>query len=542
MKEYFEKPHRENTTDKLLNFRPVFFVAVFLCLGIAFGWLCFFKNVSFLWSGLLLPVIGILLYCFGSNRSFKKTVWIVLSLLLAFYFGHGVFIARAEKYTEISLSNGEYNVVGVVEQKTQLESFLELVLLDVRVEGKSQYGKLVAYLPTSFFEKVQLADELLLEGFVGRYEDFSAYNADENVRFKMYAEGVEVVGRSSNLFLRFRALLENTLYKNMERTSASLTVAVLTGNTGGISKGLLENMRYGGLAHVFAVSGLHVSALYLFSRFLTEKTKLRKLPKLAKFSTAALLLIIYGAVCGFSASIIRALTICLLLSAAGYIGMGSDMTENAGAAAIIVLLRSPFALFTVGFQLSFAAFLGIIWLNRPISNVCHALLKKLFRNQETRREQVDRPPSFGERVQRRIVSFFAVSTSAQIFTAPILLSAFGYLSGLALLLNCIFVPLLSLCFSFLLLTAILACILPFLAGILLYLPSMLWNALVLVFEVVDFSRFCIAGIELSGGAVALYYCALLFLTDKWNLNSFLKKVCFVGLCLLFGVGMYGLNG
>ena len=71
---------------------------------------------------------------------------------------------------------------------------------------------------------------------------------------------------------------------------------------------------------------------------------------------------------------------------------------------------------------------------------------------------------------------------------------------------------------------------------------MLWNALVLVFEVVDFSRFCIAGIELSGGAVALYYCALLFLTDKWNLNSFLKKVCFVGLCLLFGVGMYGLNG
>ena len=142
---------------------------------------------------------------------------------------------------------------------------------------------------------------------------------------------------------------------------------------------------------------------------------------------------------------------------------------------------------------------------------------------------------------RAVVSFLAVSLSAQIFTAPILLSAFGYLSGWALLLNGIFVPVLSTCFSALLALALLSCLLPFLANILLYLPALLWTILTLLFEIVDFSKFCITDVKIAGGAFVLYYLTLSFLTDKWNLKPFLKKLFLAVGFLLFGVGMYALN-
>ena len=540
MMKSFEKPEIEDTADKIWNFRPIFFVAVFLCFGIVFSYHHLFSGVSVWWALLILPAIGALTLLCGISNHIKKWAITASALLLAFLFGACLFHARAEQYLQKTLIGGEYAAVGVVERKAEYDFALALTLSDVTIGENEQQGKLVAYLPISFAEKVRLADKVLLEGVVIQESEFSAYAADENIRFTAHAESMVVIGRSSDLFLLFRERLESVIYENTEETAAALIVAVLTGNTDGISNGLLNNMRYGGIAHIFAVSGLHVSALYGFCLLLTEKTKMRKLPKLAKFFLTAVLLLAYGGVCGFSASIIRATVICLLLSAAKFIGIASDMTENAGAAAIVVLLRSPFALFTVGFQLSFAAFLGIVWLTRPIANGCNFLLGKAF--PKTKQSAVEeRPPSARERSIRAVVSFFSVSLAAQIFTAPILLSAFEYLSLWGLLLNCIFVPAVSACFSFLLALAMIACLLPFLANILLYLPALLWTLLTFLFEIVDFSKFCIRGVKFEGGAFMLYYFAFSFLTDKWNVKSFWKKLFFVVVFVLFGVGMYALN-
>ena len=539
MKENLEKRERENAADKLLNFRPVFFVAVFLCLGIAFSYVCTFNGVSPWWGVLVLPLIGALvLLC--DVTSAKKTALTVSALLVAFLCGFTSFHARTENYLQKTVMDGEYAVCGVVEYKRENEFGLELILSSVTVAENEQEGKLIAYLPSSFSENVRLADKVLLEGRVMENREFSAYSADENIRFTMYADGMTVVGKEFRLFLLIRDRLESVIYENMEESAAALTVAVLTGNTDGISDGLLSNMRYGGIAHIFAVSGLHVSALYGFCSMLINKTKLRKLPKLARFFLTATLLLGYGGVCGFSASIIRATVICLVLLAAKLIGIASDMTENVGAAAIVVLVRSPFALLTVGFQLSFAAFLGIAWLTRPITNGCYFLLERVFPSSKKSQSE-ERPLSIQERMIRAVVSFLAVSLSAQIFTAPILLSAFGYLSGWALLLNGIFVPVLSTCFSALLALALLSCLLPFLAGILLYLPALLWTILTLLFEIVDFSKFCITDVKIAGGAFVLYYLTLSFLTDKWNLKPFLKKLFLAVGFLLFGIGMYALN-
>ena len=66
--------------------------------------------------------------------------------------------------------------------------------------------------------------------------------------------------------------------------------------------------------------------------------------------------------------------------------------------------------------------------------------------------------------------------------------AFGYLSGWSVLLNLIFVPLIGFVFAFLLLCVLFACLLPlWCSQYLLYIPAMLINLTLLLFEVVDFS-------------------------------------------------------
>ena len=105
------------------------------------------------------------------------------------------------------------------------------------------------------------------------------------------------------------------------------------------------------------------------------------------------------------------------------------------------------------------------------------------------------------------------------------------LSGWSFLLNLIFVPLISAVFAILLLFVFLACILPFGCGVyLLYILELIINAVVLVFEVADFSTFSLTVMQLSKASCVCYYGGVIFLTDKWNVSKrqrwALSAVCF----------------
>ena len=291
-------------------------------------------------------------------------------------------------------------------------------------------------------------------------------------------------------------------------------------------------MRYGGIAHVFAVSGLHVGALYAFCMLLTKKTALRKTAKPIRFLLVALTLLFYGGICGFSASVVRATVLCLVSYFAKLIGTAFDKFEVLGLSAIFILLLSPAELFGVGFQLSFLACLGIFLWTRPLekwgNRVCDETKKRLFavmaRKDGERIKNTKKADglflSMAGKFRKKSMAFLSVSTAAQIATAPVLLQSFGYISGWSLLLNCIFVPFIGVIFSVLLSLVALSCVLPLsCSAVLLYLPNAVWSAVLLLFEAFDFSLFAIRGVTLSAGALACYYLALTFFSDKWNLRS-----------------------
>ena len=551
--------------EKLFNFRPIFFAAIFLCFGIVFAYFHLFYQLSFWWLLLSVPMLILPFFlCKNSadKGSMKKIALSVGTLAISFIIGFGVFTYAVKDYAACTAYDGEYTVSGTVVEKTEYDYSVKLVLQDIYIGKNKEKGRLNAYLPLSFAENIHIADEVLLQGYVktetAYFNDYGFRETDIGAGVRFVLENVGdcmVVGKTNNLFLRMQRRLEKTLFSGMDGTSAAVTLAVLLGNTSLIEDGLLDNVRMGGVAHIFAVSGLHIGALYGFCLWLTEKTKLRSITKPIRFLLVAALLCLYAGICGFSSSVMRAMTLCLVAYAAKLIGTESDILQSTGLAAIFVLLLKPTELFAVGFQLSFAACLGIGLFARPLRLAFEGiyergkmLIGKWLRVHERARANPESrlsgaPLGVGERMVRAGISFASVSLAAQITTAPILLYAFDYLSLAGLLLNGIFVPFISGIFSVLLLFAVAASLLPAAAtSVVLYLPSVVWSAALLLFEGVDFSSFALTGWKISIGGSICYYFGWLFLTDKWNLPKIYKMLFSVACFLAFGITMYALNG
>lgn len=545
MKELAEKEQwqTEIAGGKLFNFRPFFFVAVFLCAGIAFGYFHIVRGYSKWWAAGLLSTTFLPFFTCRSFARAKRTLFAVLALCTAFLIGFTLFSAKAKAFEKGGVYDGEHVVIGRVIARSKTDGGGRLQLGDLYIDGTEERGEMTVYLSETEMKNVQLSDELVLRGEVSTQEGwftkygFAADAVGGGTRYYAWADEVVVTGHTFDLFLAVRQRIEQVTYAGMDETPAATTMAVLTGDTTGIESGLLENIRYGGIAHIFAVSGLHIGALFAFCTLLMKKTALRRASKPVRFLLTAVILIFYGGVCGFSDSVVRAIVMCLSLYAANLIGIGSDSLENIGLAAIVVLFISPISLFKVGFQLSFTACLGIVLLARPFQKATYAVgrgVAGIFGWQAKPLEETeDVPPSVAQRITRSVVSFLSVTMAAQIFTSPILLRSFGYLSGWSLFFNCLFVPLISATFAILLLFVAVACLLPASISVyVLFVPNAIWSALLLLFQALDLSKFALSGITISAGAFVCYYLALTFLTDKWNVGrgvkTFLFFVCITG--------------
>lgn len=543
--------------EKLFNFRPVFFAALFLCLGIVFCFFYYFYGMSALWLLCLLPLAGMPFFFCRTRETRWKTACAIALLGCFFFLGFFSFFGQICTFFDREGWLGEHYVVGYVVEKREYENQTAFILDGLCIDEEKVNGKLIAYLPTSNGENIQLCDELFLQGKIQETtvsaETFSltVKQLSDGVRFRVWTDDFYVTGKRFDLFLFLRMRAEERIDNGMDQTSASVTKALLFGSTDGIDEELYENIRKGGVAHIFAVSGLHVGTLYGFCFALMKRNPFDRLPKLGRFSLLALLLFGYAGVCGFSASVLRAVVICLVSYASDLFFIRKDSLESLGLALIFVLLCTPSALFEVGCQLSFASCFGIAFLSKPIGQVFDELKKlyrKRFPRQLTRSQQklVEKgdtlPLSVGERMYRDVASFFSASFGAQIFTAPIMLQAFGYVSGWGILLNCLFIPLVSAVFSVLLLLVVIACLLPVeFALMVLYIPNAVWSLLLLLFQTLDFSSFAIGGLTLSFGSFIAYYFGWIFCTDKFNLKRSLS-LTLAGVCLLtFIITMFALN-
>lgn len=140
---------------------------------------------------------------------------------------------------------------------------------------------------------------------------------------------------------------------------SGLPKALLLGERTDIDEDTLADFRDAGIAHILAISGLHISlmmGIFLFC------LRLARVPVKVQFWIILIVLIVYCRFLSFSASVIRASVMtCVLLFSRTHRRQRDSLTSLAAAFVLVLILR-PLDLFSVGFQLSFLAVLGLILL------------------------------------------------------------------------------------------------------------------------------------------------------------------------------------
>lgn len=169
-------------------------------------------------------------------------------------------------------------------------------------------------------------------------------------------------------FISFSSHLRNSMHESLCRSlsseSASVAMAILTGTTEGISDDDMETYRNAGIAHIMAVSGMHVGFI---QNFTMKAVSRRKLPYTFRHAVCLICLIIFAGVSDFSASVTRALLQNAYFLIGGILKRPSKNSNALMIAAAAQLMMNPYAVYNSGFILSYAAAASIVIIQPAIS-------------------------------------------------------------------------------------------------------------------------------------------------------------------------------
>ena len=156
--------------------------------------------------------------------------------------------------------------------------------------------------------------------------------------------------------------LEKNLADNMSHGLSAETGALLRGIMLGekteISRAVKEMFSNTGVMHILAVSGMNVGMVAVFFFFIF--TRIFRLHRKPASLILILVVILFGQVTGSQASVNRAVVMAIVGLVAVILERDRDMLNSLCLAALLLLAYDPRNLFDIGFQLSFAATLGII--------------------------------------------------------------------------------------------------------------------------------------------------------------------------------------
>jgi len=206
-----------------------------------------------------------------------------------------------------------------------------------------------------------------------------------------------------------------TIGAHLPETSAALLAGLILGEKTGLPREADEAFRRAGVYHILAVSGFNVALLASSVFFVSAALGV---PRRTTAVTAGVALVGFALVVGGQASVLRATVMGLLLLAATLLDRESQLMNALALAALLLLAWRPGDLWDPGFQLSFAATAGIIYLTPAITGWLE-----------------------GQGWPGWLATAVAVSAAAQAAVTPVMLAHFNQLSLVGIAANLVVVPL-----------------------------------------------------------------------------------------------------
>jgi ComEC/Rec2-related protein len=495
---------------KLFNFRLPLAAALALVGGIIFAYLISFYNAPYYVYFTAVPVAAVIFIITVVVSKNKLSAIFCLIICCMFLIGNAYTATKLYNYgkSEVTLGtlcsvSGKVDGTGYSSTGTRY-----IVVTNAYADGTKLGGKVICYLGDKAGEYCDIGDSVEMPVTLEKFDAFVYgslnYRVEDSIKYTCTVYGGLTATHHFSLFGTIRTSIYNLLYDNLDFETASVAYSMLTGDTSEMSENTLTSFRYGGIAHIFAVSGLHIGVIFAVLSFILKKIRINRW---LKSGIKLGIILFYAGICGFSPSALRAVIMCTVTVVAKLLHKKYDSFNSLSISVIILLLINPFYLFGAGFVLSVGCVLGIIILS-------HTFNKKLIK------------------LPKKVREGLTVGLSSQIVSYPLLLVTFGYISAAGLVLNVIVMPVLAFLYIVLLFGTILSGILFPFSSTLIQVVTLPLKAVVNFAVSMGFEKSLISGFGGIWLAVVLFLFILAF-SDKVNLKKVARIVLAVSCAAVF---------
>lgn len=456
--------------------------------------------------------LAIILICLSLFLVYPRKRTIVFFAMIILIFSYWTSFLQMSEESELAfLQNERVNVEAqIIKVPVEKEGKKELILQTTSIEMDDKIYPMQEKVLANiyYYNNEEEMDKKLSEGdritFHGKVKmprglrnpggfDYSFYLRTKGIysTITVSPETIKVEGKESlglvwDFIFKVRRNVVKVVDENLSKDHSALLKGILFGEKE-LDSSIRNTFVDSGIAHILAVSGLHVGFLVGFILYFTS---LFKASDIIKITLISISLAFYILITGASPSVIRASMMVWIYLFSKILGKKYDGISALSLAGFIILIINPLLLFTASFQLSFLAALSII-LFYPVLVEYFMKVKYL-------------PLSIGK--------LMAVTIAAQIGTLPVALYHFHQVSLISVVSNLLIIPLLGILLVTCLMAIIFYFIFDFIGSYLFFLAGFLFKWMIGVaniFSSLNFSSISLPVFTIGGVILYVLLCLLM---------------------------------
>lgn len=365
---------------KICNFRPFLLIAILMVISIIFAVFVFNDQIARFFLFIIILSLSIAsLSCFIIFRN--KILLVFMTSLLFMSLPIITIFAKSIAFNDnIKYENIEVSLLGKIDDYYRItnKGYLEIVLDEIEISEdkyiESVNGKIIIYTNPEYFDLTTLKVGTYLfvktNITVNKLESKDVWQLSdlgENIFAVGFAKyyNIKILGNDFSVSSIVKSKVFELL-KDSDMKNADVAYTMMFGDTNLLDKDIKNIYQSTGIAHLLAVSGLHISAIVFAISFILKKMKLNQTIQLI---ILVILLSFYSYLCNFSISVIRASLMAIIVNYSYIRGKAYDRLSVLAMLAVFIMTINPLEVFNLSFVLSFLAVLSIILLANPITRI-----------------------------------------------------------------------------------------------------------------------------------------------------------------------------